>query len=77
MNSLKVVFKHIFFQSGAFVSAKQHIAEKANEAVFSLIKNIKRLPLPFDIQIDLFEKKKKKKKKLLSLYYSMAVKFWA
>ena len=46
-----------FSQSGAFVSAKKHIAEQANKAVFSFIKNIKRLSLlPFDIQIDLFEK---------------------
>ena len=44
-------------QSDAFASAKKHIAEQANKAVFSLIKNIKRLSLPYDIQIDLFEKK--------------------
>ena len=45
-----------FSQNGAFVSAKKHIAEQANKAVFSLIKNIKKLSLAFDIQIDLFEK---------------------
>ena len=45
-----------FSQSGAFVTAKKHIAEQANKAVFSLIKNTKKLSLPFDIQIDLFEK---------------------
>ena len=32
------------------------MAEQANKAVFSLIKITKRLSLPFDIQIDLFEK---------------------
>ena len=45
-----------FSQSGAFASAKKHIAEQANKAVFSLLKNIKHLSLPFDLQIDLFEK---------------------
>ena len=45
-----------FSQSGAFASAKKHVAEQANKAVFSLLKNIKRLSLPYDIQIDLFEK---------------------
>ena len=45
-----------FSQSGAFATAKKHIVEQANKAVFSLIKNIKRLSLPYDIQIDLFDK---------------------
>ena len=45
-----------FSQSGAFASEKKHVAEQANKAVFSFIKNIKRLSLPYDIQIDLFEK---------------------
>ncbi|MCG8049047.1 MAG: reverse transcriptase family protein [Candidatus Thiodiazotropha endolucinida] len=45
-----------FSRSGSFTAAKKHIAEQANKAVFSLLKNIKRLELPFDIQIDLFDK---------------------
>ena len=45
-----------FSQSGAFAFAKNHIAEQANKAVFSLLKNIKHLSLPLDLQIDLFEK---------------------
>lgn len=45
-----------FSQSGTFAPAKKHISEQANKAVFALLKNIKRLSLPYDIQIDLFEK---------------------
>ena len=54
--------------SGSFVSTKKHIAEQANKAVFSsvpdhclsfyfaLMKKIRNLDLPIDIQIDLFNK---------------------
>ena len=43
-------------RSGSFVSAKKHIAEQANKALFALLRKIKCLSLPFDIQIDLFDK---------------------
>ena len=40
----------------SFKVAKQHIAEQANKALFALPKKSKVLRLPFDIQIDLFDK---------------------
>lgn len=43
-------------KSGSFKVAKQHIAEQANKALFALLKKSKTLGLPFDIQIDLFNK---------------------
>jgi hypothetical protein len=47
----------IFFtRTGSFVKTKSYIAEQANKAMFSLLKKIKRLSLPFDLQIELFEK---------------------
>ena len=45
-----------FNQSRSFAQAKKHIAEQAGKAVFALLKNIKRLSLPYDLQIDLFNK---------------------
>ena len=42
-----------FSQSGSFAQAKKHIAE---QAVFALLKNIKRLSLLYDLKIDLFSK---------------------
>ena len=47
----------IFFgRSGSCVSAKKHIAEQANKALFALMKKSRHLDLPIDIQIDLFNK---------------------
>lgn len=43
-------------RSGSFVSAKKHIVEQANKAVFALLKKSRNLDLPVDIQIDLFNK---------------------
>ena len=43
-------------RSGSFVTAKKHIAEQANKALFALLRKINSLSLPFDIQIDLFDK---------------------
>ena len=43
-------------QSGSFLATKKHIAEQASKAMFSLLRKIKCLSLPFDIQIDLFNK---------------------
>ena len=45
-----------FTRGGAFAKAKQHIAEQANKALFSLLKKIRALSLPLDIQIELFDK---------------------
>lgn len=43
-------------RSGSFIAAKKHVAEQANKALFSLLKKIRSLSLPYDIQIDLFNK---------------------
>ena len=43
-------------RTGTFAKAKKHIAEQANKALFSLLKKIRLLSLPYDIQIDLFDK---------------------
>lgn len=43
-------------QSGSFQISKKYIAEQGNKAMFSLLRKIKNLSLPFDIQIDLFNK---------------------
>ena len=43
-------------RSGSFLKAKKHIAEQANIAVFSLLRKIRHLNLPIDMQIDLFNK---------------------
>ena len=43
-------------RSGSFLKAKKQIAEQANIAVFSLLRKIRHLNLPIDMQIDLFNK---------------------
>ena len=43
-------------RSGKYRTAKRHIAEQAEKALFSLIRKIRALDLPFDIQIDMFNK---------------------
>ena len=43
-------------RSGSFNQAKKHIAEQANKALFSLLRKIRNLNLPYDLQIDLFNK---------------------
>lgn len=43
-------------RSGSFIAAKKHLAEQANKALFSLLKKIRNLNLPYDIQIDMFNK---------------------
>ena len=40
-------------RSGTFTTAKKYISEQAYKAVFLLIKKIRNLNLPFNIQIDL------------------------
>ena len=46
----------IFSRSGSFYKTKQEIANQATRAMYSLLRKIKRLALPIDTQIDLFEK---------------------
>ena len=43
-------------RTGTFTTAKKHIAEQANKALFSLLQKIRSLSLPYDIQINLFDK---------------------
>lgn len=43
-------------RSGSYAVAKKHIAEQGNKALFALIRKTRNLNLPYDIQIDLFEK---------------------
>lgn len=45
-----------FNKSGSFYKSKIQIAEQANKALFALLRKIKTLALPFDLQIELFEK---------------------
>ena len=54
-------------RSGSFVAAKKHISEQANKALFSILKKIRSLNLPYDIQIDMFNK-------MISLFYYMGAK---
>ena len=46
----------LFAQSGSVLTSKKHIAEQGSKAMFSLLRKFKCLHLPFDIQIDLFNK---------------------
>ena len=43
-------------QSGSLLTAKKYIAEQGSKAMFSLLRKIKILNLPLDIQIELFNK---------------------
>ena len=43
-------------QGGSFLTRKKLIADQASKAMFSFWRTIKTLQLPFDIQIDLFNK---------------------
>ena len=45
-----------FTRSGSFIKAKKYISEQATKAMFSLLRKIKTHSLPFDLQIDLFDK---------------------
>ena len=45
-----------FAKNGLFTLAKKQVAEQANKALFSLLKRIKDLDLPYDLQIDIFNK---------------------
>ena len=43
-------------RTGSNIKTKQYLADQATKAMFSLLRKIKKFTLPFDIQIDLFEK---------------------
>ena len=43
-------------KSGSYVSCKKHIADQANNAMYSLLRKIRVLNLPIEMQIDLFNK---------------------
>ena len=45
-----------FAKNGSFTLAKKSIAEQANKALFSLLRKARNLDLPYDIQLDLFNK---------------------
>ena len=45
-----------FTRGGSFAKAKQHIADQANKAMFSLLKKIRAFELPLDLQLELFDK---------------------
>ena len=44
-----------FTSNGLFTRTKAHIIEQANKAMFALLRKIKTLDLPYDIQIELFD----------------------
>ena len=53
-------FKYLgicFTRGGAFDKAKKHIVEQGNKAMYSLLKKIRTLNLPLDMQLELFETK--------------------
>lgn len=43
-------------RSGSYLTTKKHIADQANNALFSLLRKIRILDLPIDMQVDLFNK---------------------
>ena len=43
-------------RTGSNIKTKKYLADQATKAMFLLLRKIKKLTLPFDIQIDLFEK---------------------
>ena len=43
-------------RSGSLAAAKKHSTKQGNKSVFALIKKVRNLSLPIDIQIDLFKK---------------------
>ena len=52
------IWKYELVAVGPLQPLKKHIAEQGNKAVFPLIKKVRNLSWPIDIQIDLFRKKK-------------------
>ena len=43
-------------KSGSYLSRKKHVAKQANNAMFALMRKIRVLDLPIEMQIDLFNK---------------------
>lgn len=43
-------------QSGSYANTKKYIADQANTALFSLLRKIRTLDLPIDLQVELFNK---------------------
>ena len=43
-------------KSGSYLNCKKHVAEQANNAMFALMRKIRVLNLPIEMQIDLFNK---------------------
>ena len=60
-------------RSGTFNAATNHIAEQANKAPFSFIRNIRTLNVSYDVKIDLIEEKKKAS----SLFFYVVAKYGA
>ena len=46
----------LFTKNGLFTLAKEHIAEQANKAMFALLNRINDLDLPYDLQLDVFNR---------------------
>ena len=46
----------LFSKTGTFYKTKSQIAEQGNKTMFALLRKIKHLSLPLDLQVDLFEK---------------------
>lgn len=45
-----------FSYNGKFTTAQKHLYERASKAMFSLLRKTRKLLLPIDLQIDLFDK---------------------
>ena len=45
----------LFYKSGSFLRAKQHIVEQAKKAMYLLFMRIHNLELPLDMQLKLFD----------------------
>jgi len=46
----------IFSHTGSFYKTRKNLCEQGRKAMFSLLKNSRRLQLPIDVQFDLFDK---------------------
>ena len=60
-NELEVVNEYKYLgiflsRSGSYIKTKKYIADQANKALYSLLRKIRILNLPIDMQVDLFNK---------------------
>ncbi len=46
----------LFSSNGSFLGHKKHKFEQANKSMFALLKNIRQLSLPMDLQLELFDR---------------------